>query len=167
MYSALQASRLAHCSRAQLAHWRRNGLVVPTGEAPTPYTFRDLVALRLVTDWLRSGLTSAQVRRAVEYLRSCTDDLTDLRLVSDGTTVWACFEDGQVLDALRAGQLAFFVDIDGIVGDLLSDVRTFEADRRVFLAQLTESVDLVEAEAAEAAAGGAGVAAFRARAHSA
>ena len=151
MYSALQASRLAHCSRSQIAHWRRNGLVVPSGEAPFPYTFRDLVALRLVTDWLRSGLTSAQVRRAVEYIRTCTDDLSDLKLVSDGTTVWACFEDGQVLDALRAGQLALFVAVDGIVEDVQAEVRLFEADRTAFLAKLFDTVDLVALEEAEAA----------------
>ncbi len=126
---------------------------MPSGEAPFPYTFRDLVSLRLVTDWLRSGLTSAQVRRAVEYIRTCADDLSDLKLVSDGTTVWACFEDGQVLDALRAGQLALFVAVDGIVEDVQAEVRTFEAERSAFLAHLFEgddTVDLVAAEASEA-----------------
>lgn len=151
MFSALQATRLAHCSRAQLAHWRRNGLVAPSGIAPFPYTFTDLVALRLVADWLRSGLTSAQVRRAVEYLRDSGDDLTTLRLVSDGTTVWACYEDGQVLDALRAGQLAFFVAVDGIVQQVEADVRVFEAERDAFVASLFGPVDLVAEEAAESA----------------
>lgn len=149
MYSALQATRLAHCSRSQLTHWRRNGLVVPSGDAPFPYTFRDIVALRVVTDWLRSGLTSAQVRRAVEYIRSCTDDLSELKLVSDGATVWACFEDGQVLDALRSGQLALFVAVDGIVENVQAEAEALEADRVAFLSQLFDTVDLVAVEAAE------------------
>ena len=150
MFSALQATRLAHCSRSQLAHWRKNGLVVPSGERPFPYTFQDVVALRLVTDWLRSGLTSAQVRRAVEYIRTSGEELSSLKLVSDGTTVWACFEDGQVLDALRAGQLALFVSVDGIAADVEAEVRELEADRTAFLAELFGTVDLVAAEAAEA-----------------
>ena len=153
MYSSLQATRLARCSRSQLAHWRRNGLVVPSGSTPFPYTFQDLVALRLVSDWLRSGLTSRQVRRAVEYIRSTGEDLAALRLVSDGTTVWACTEDGEVLDALRAGQLALFVDVEGIADDVRTEVRAFEDERAAFIARLFDAeavnVDLVAAEAAE------------------
>lgn len=151
MFTSLQASRLTRSTPAQLAHWRKNGLVVPSGTQPFPYTFADLVALRVVTDWLRSGLTSAQVRRAVEFLRTSGADLATLRLVSDGTTVWACFEDGQVLDALRSGQLAFVIAVDGIAQEVEADVRAFEAERDAFVAGLFGEIDLVAAEAAEAA----------------
>ena len=147
----MQAARLARATPSQLAHWRKNGLVAPTGEQPFPYTFADLVALRIVTDWLRSGLTSAQVRRAVEFIRTAGEDLTTLRVVSDGTTVWACFEDGQVLDALRSGQLAFVIAVDGIAQEVDAEVRAFQAEREAFVAGLFGELDLVAAEAAEAA----------------
>lgn len=150
MFSALQAARLAQCSRAQLAHWRRNGLVVPSGDGPHPYSFRDVVALRLVAQWLRSGLSSAQVRHAVRYVRESGHDLASLRLVSDGATVWACADDGQVLDALRHGQLALFVSIEHIVRDLDSEVAELDADRTAFVAELTNGapalIDLVALE---------------------
>lgn len=150
MFSTLQAARLAQCSRAQLAHWRRNGLLVPTGDGAHLYTFRDVVALRLVAQWLRSGLSSAQVRQAVRYVRESGHDLASLRLVSDGTTVWACADDGEVLDALRHGQLALFVSIEHIVRDLDTDVAELDADRAAFVAELTEGaptvIDLVALE---------------------
>ena len=49
-YTAIQAARLSGCSTAQLDAWRRIGLVVPDDSDPArPYSFRDLVALRMVT----------------------------------------------------------------------------------------------------------------------
>ena len=48
-YTAIQAARLSGCSTAQVDAWRRIGLVVPDAEDPAgPYSFRDLVALRMV-----------------------------------------------------------------------------------------------------------------------
>ncbi|MFZ4515385.1 MAG: MerR family transcriptional regulator [Acidimicrobiia bacterium] len=148
MYSSLQAARVAHCSRAQLSHWRRSGLIVPSGAGAHPYTFRDLVALRVVADWLRSGLSSTQVRRAVRFLRDSKADLVDLRLVSDGHTVWACNSDGQVLDALRQGQLALFVAVDGIARELDAQVRDLAAERDAFIHELTDEpmLDLASEE---------------------
>lgn len=133
-YTAAQAARLAGCTTSQLRHWRRTDLVTPTEGAT--YTFRDLVALRVVTSLLRSGLPLVRIRAAVEYLRGAGDDLAGLRLVTDGTTVWACRDDGQILDALRAGQLALFVAVDRFADDVAAEVRTFDAERREFLDRL-------------------------------
>ncbi len=98
-YTTAQAARLARCSTSQLRHWARNGLVVPA--TPGEYTFPDLVALRVVRSLLDAGLPSARVRSAVEALRAVGDhDLAQLRIVTDGRTVWSCHDDGQILDAL-------------------------------------------------------------------
>ena len=82
--------------------------MVPT-EADGRYSFRDLVALRIVVSLLDAGLPMVRVRSALEVLRASGDELAGLRIVTDGVSVFACYDDGQILDALRTGQLALFV----------------------------------------------------------
>jgi DNA-binding transcriptional MerR regulator len=134
-YSVAQAARLTGCTTSQLRHWARRELVVPGGPGGT-YAFRDLVALRLVRSLLDAGLSSARVAVAVRSLVAGGDDLAGLRLVTDGNTVWACRDDGQILDALRAGQLALFVAVDRLVADVEAEVREFDRERSDFVAQL-------------------------------
>jgi DNA-binding transcriptional MerR regulator len=131
-----QAARLAGCTPAQLEYWRRSGLVVPPPDLDAPYTFRDLVALRMVRSLLEAGLPLVRIRRAVTELTRGDDDITELRLVTDGERVWACRNDGQILDALRHGQLALFVAVDRLAADLEADVREFSRERQSFVDDL-------------------------------
>lgn len=136
-YTAIQAARLSGCSPAQLDAWRRVGLLVPDDADPSgPYTFRDLVALRMVASLLDAGLPMNRIRRAVAELLRTGDDITGLRLVTDGDSVWACRDDGQILDALAHGQLALFVAVDRFADQVESEVRAFDADRDAFVAGL-------------------------------
>jgi DNA-binding transcriptional MerR regulator len=129
-YSALQAARLTGCSEAQLSYWERIGLVAPQrGD----YSFRDLVALRVVASLLEAGLALGRVRQAVRYLVASGEDIAGLRLVTDGDRVWACRDDGQILDALRRGQMALFVAVDAYAQEVDAEVRTFDAERREFV----------------------------------
>jgi DNA-binding transcriptional MerR regulator len=144
-YTAAQAARLTGCTASQLRHWARRGLVTPTeidpGAATPRYGFRDLVALRLVRSLLDAGLPSARVGIACRALVDAGDDLASLRLVTDGSSVWACRDDGQILDALRAGQLALFVAVDRLAEDVESEVRQFDDERDAFVAQLRAAGD--------------------------
>ena len=134
-FPAAQAARLGGCTRSQLGHWRRSGIVVPS-EAGGEYSFRDLVALRVVVSLLDAGLPMVRVRAALGVLRGSGDELAGLRIVTDGVTVFACYDDGQILDALRNGQLALFVAVDRFTDTLRSDVAAFTAEREAFLARL-------------------------------
>lgn len=136
-YSVAQAARLTGCTASQLRHWARRGLVGPTGPE-RQYTFRDLVALRLVRSLLDAGLPSARVGSALRSLVAAGDDLASLRLVTDGVTVYACHDDGQILDALRGGQLALFVAVDRLAADVEAEVRAFDHERATFVAQLQQ-----------------------------
>ena len=136
-YSAIQAARLSGCSAAQLDAWRRIGLVVPVEQDPGGgYSFRDLVALRMVGSLLESGLPMPRIKRAVAELLRTGDDFTGLRLVTDGDAVWACRDDGQILDALGRGQLALFVAVDRFADEVEAEVSDFDADRRAFVEEL-------------------------------
>ncbi len=133
-HTAAQAARLAGCTPAQLRYWTRAGLVGSTDTAG--YDFADLVALRIVRTLLDAGLPTARVRAALDALRTAGDDLTSLRIVTDGGRVWACHDDGQILDALSAGQLALFVAVDRVAADVAADVTAFARDRDAFVARL-------------------------------
>jgi DNA-binding transcriptional MerR regulator len=134
-YSAAQAARLAGCTVAQVETWRRIGLVTPDAEAGS-YRFADLVALRMVSSLLDAGVPMARIRRAVRELLEAGEDLTTLSLTSEGDTVLACRDDGQVLDVLRRGQLVLFVSVERMADDVEAEVRAFDAERRAFVAGL-------------------------------
>jgi DNA-binding transcriptional MerR regulator len=134
-FPAAQAARLGGCTRSQLGHWRRSGIVVPS-DADGRYSFRDLVALRVVVSLLEAGLPMVRVRAALEVLSASGDQLAGLRIVTDGATVFACYDDGQILDALRNGQLALFVAVDRFAAALSSDVAAFTAEREAFVTRL-------------------------------
>jgi DNA-binding transcriptional MerR regulator len=134
-YTAAQAARLAGCTVAQVETWRRIGLVTPDPEAGA-YRFTDLVALRMVSSLLDAGVPMARIRRAVGELLEAGEDLGTLTLTSDGDTVLACRDDGQVLDVLRRGQLVLFVSVERMADDVEAEVRAFDAERRAFVAGL-------------------------------
>ena len=123
------------------------GLVSPSvqGSGGRPgvrrlYSFRDLVALRVVRSLLDNGMSLQRVRRAWDYLRREGDmegHLADVKLVTDGLSIFTVSsDDGELMDALRQGQLAFFVAIDEITREVEEDVSHFELDRERFLNML-------------------------------
>lgn len=146
-FTAEQACRLSNCTHHQLRYWDRVGLVSPsvqtTGGRPGVrrlYSFRDLVALRVVRSLLDNGMSLQRVRRAWDYLRREGDmenHLSDVKLVTDGHSIFTISsDDGELMDALREGQLAFFVAIDEIAREVEDDVSHFELDRDKFLTML-------------------------------
>jgi hypothetical protein len=90
----------------------------------------------MVRSLLDAGLSLARIRRAVTELAQGGEELTELRLVTDGDHVWACRDDGQILDALGRGQLALFVAVDRLAAEVEADVREFSRDRQSFLDDL-------------------------------
>lgn len=114
------------------------------------YSFRDLVALRVVRSLLDNGMSLQRVRRAWDYLRREGDmdtHLSDVKLVTDGQSIFRVSSDeGELMDALREGQLAFFVAIDEITREVQEDVTRFELDRDRFLSMLRRVEDDIEEE---------------------
>jgi DNA-binding transcriptional MerR regulator len=160
-FTAQQASRLTSCTPHQLRYWDRVDLVRPsiqqTGGRPGVkrlYSFRDLVALRVVRSLLDNGMSVQRVRRAWDYLRRHGDidmHLSDVKLVTDGVSIFrVAHDENELIDALREGQLAFFVAIDEITRSVEEDVSRFELDRDRFLSLLREVEEDVHNEAAEA-----------------
>lgn len=156
-FTADQACRLTNCTHHQLRYWDRVGLVQPSlqtsGGRPGVrrlYTFRDLVALRVVRSLLDNGMSLQRVRRAWDYLRregGMDSHLSEVKLVTDGQTIFrVSSDDGEILDALRQGQLSFFVAIDQIAREVEEDVSRFELDKDRFLTMLRRVEDDIAEE---------------------
>lgn len=77
------------------------------------------------------------------------DHLADVKLVTDGQSIFTVSsDDGELMDALREGQLAFFVAIDEITREVEEDVTHFELDRDTFLSMLRRVEEDVNEERA-------------------
>ena len=151
-FTAEQACRVTNCTHHQLRYWDRVGLLKPSvqesGGRPGVrrlYSFRDLVALRVIRSLLDNGMSLQRVRRAWDYLRregEMEDHLSEVKLVTDGQTIFRVSSDeGEILDALREGQLSFFVAIDQIAREVEEDVTRFELDKERFLTMLRRVED--------------------------
>ncbi len=149
-FSAHQASRFTGCTAHQLRYWDRIGLLKPgvqsTGGRPGVrrlYSFRDLVALKVIRSLLDAGMSLQQVRRAYSYLRKRADleaHLSEVKLVTDGTSIFKiCHSDGEVLDALKEGQMAFFLAIDDVARSVDGQVAEYLYDRKAFVQRLSEA----------------------------
>jgi DNA-binding transcriptional MerR regulator len=159
-FTAQQACRLTGCTAHQLRYWDRVNLVRPTlqrtGGRPGRrrlYGFRDLVALRVVKSLLDNGMSVQRVRRAWDYLRRTADmerHLAEVKLVTDGHSIFRiASNDEELIDALRDGQLAFFVAIGEITNEVEEDVTRFELDREQFLEMLRRVEDDLGSQTAE------------------
>ncbi|GBD84663.1 hypothetical protein BMS3Abin02_01057 [bacterium BMS3Abin02] len=159
-FTAQQASKLTGCTAHQLRYWDRVSLLEPslqsTGGRPGVrrlYSFRDLVALRVIKSLLDNGMSVQRVRRAWGYLRrngGMDRHLAEVKLVTDGQSIFSIAEDDEeLLDALRGGQLAFFVAIDSITRSVQDDVSKFELDRERFLEMIRWSEEGVNEEAVD------------------
>lgn len=160
-FGVLQACRLTACTPHQLRYWDKIGLVRPsiqsTGGRPGVrrlYSFRDLVALRVVRALLDGGMSLQRVRRAYKYLRDkagLEEHLADLKLITDGQSIFrVATDDGQILDALKQGQMAFFLAIDEITRNLDQNVAEFLRDREEFVHTLRRAEDALMEERAKA-----------------
>ncbi|MGH2708020.1 MAG: MerR family transcriptional regulator [Actinomycetota bacterium] len=151
-FTVLQACRFTGCTPHQLRYWDQIGLVRPstqsTGGRPGVrrlYSFRDLVALRVVRALLDGGMSLQRVRRAYKYLRDkagLEEHLAEVKLVTDGQSIFRVTKtDGEILDALRQGQMAFFLAIDEITRKLDQGVAEFLREREEFVQTLRAAED--------------------------
>ena len=90
----------------------------------------------MVASLLETGVAMARIRRVVAELLRAGEDIAALLLVSEGDSVLACRDDGQILDVLRNGQLVLFVSVDRMAHEVEAEVRTFDAERTEFVAGL-------------------------------
>lgn len=161
-FTADQACRFTGCTAHQLRYWDRIGLVKPsvqaTGGRPGVrrlYSFRDLVSLKVIRSLQEGGMSLQRVRRAYDYLRKKADleeHLSQVKLVTDGKSIFkVATTDGELLDALKEGQMAFFLAIDDIAKSIDGRVAEYLYDREEFIGALRRVESTLEQELPEPA----------------
>lgn len=91
-----------------------------------------------------------RVRRSIEYLRKkegLQEHLSEVKLVTDGHSIFKiCRSDGEVLNALKEGQMAFFLAIDDIAAGVDASVSQYLYDRKEFVEALRKVESHLEQE---------------------
>src|SRR5919109_223195 len=100
-FTAHQATKFTSCTPRQLRYWDQIGLVRPSIQrtggrpgVPRMYSFRDLVALKVVRSLLDGGMSLQRVRRAWEYLNrkaGLDEHLSEVKLVTDGKSIFRVY----------------------------------------------------------------------------
>jgi len=161
-FTSHQAARFTGATPRQLRYWDQIGLVRPSVQGtggrpgvPRMYSFRDLISLKVVKSLLDGGMSLQRVRRAYEFLQrraGLERQLSELKLVTDGVSIFKiCRKEGEVLDALREGQMAFFVAIDRLAQSVDAGVSEFRRDRDQFVRALRDAQRHAKAERASRA----------------
>lgn len=134
-YRGPAVCQIAGITYRQLDYWARTELVTPSVKAAAGsgsqrlYSFSDILLLRIVKRLLNAGISLQNIRIAVNELRGRnTKDLTSLTLLCDGTTVYECTDDHEVIDLLRAGQGVFALAVGVTMRELTADVAELPAE---------------------------------------
>jgi DNA-binding transcriptional MerR regulator len=139
-FRAPQACSAVGITYRQLDYWARTGLIRPSIQTATGsgsqrlYSFTDLVQLKVVKRLLDAGMSLQKIRAAIEILREqlrSDSPLTDVTLLSDGTTIYAAHSAEDIVDVFRRGQGVFGIaigpvqqELEGQLHDLFRDSRT-------------------------------------------
>jgi DNA-binding transcriptional MerR regulator len=131
-YRGPTACMAAGITYRQLDYWARTKLVEPSVRPASGsgsqrlYGFRDILTLKVVKRLLDTGISLQQIRAAVDYLREQgAGDITQVTLMSDGASVYACTSPDEVVDLLQGGQGVFGIalgrvwqEVEGTLADL-------------------------------------------------
>jgi DNA-binding transcriptional MerR regulator len=135
-YRGPTACSAAGITYRQLDYWARTDLVVPTIRSASGsgsqrlYSFKDILVLKVVKRLLDAGVSLQNIRIAVEALRSRgVDDLAQVTLLSDGTSVYECTSSEEVVDLLRGGQGVFGIAVSGALRELRGSLAHLPAER--------------------------------------
>jgi DNA-binding transcriptional MerR regulator len=124
-YRGTSAAGAAGISYRQLDYWDRTALVQPSVRGASGsgtqrlYSFRDILVLKLVKNFLDAGVSLQQIRVAINELRAAgISDLAKISLFSDGAKVYLFTSADEIIDLMDKGQGVFGIS----VGRVLTEV---------------------------------------------
>lgn len=113
----------------QLDYWARTGLVTPSVKDASGsgtqrvYSFTDVVHLKIIKRLLDAGVSLQQTRKAIDYLaESEQQPLHEATLLSDGTSIYLCKSQDEVIDLLSRGQGVFGIAVGRIYEEVQGSV---------------------------------------------
>lgn len=134
-YGGPQACKIVGVTYRQLDYWTRTGLVSPSLQAARGsgtqrlYSFNDLLQLKVIKSLTDAGASLQKVRQAIEYVRkNLSGDPSSVTIVADGSGVYACTTDSEIIDLLRSGQgvLGAVVAVGKVKDELDGDLKRLQ-----------------------------------------
>ena len=135
-YRGPTACNAAGITYRQLDYWARTGLVEPSIREASGsgtqrlYGFRDILVLKVVKKLLDAGVSLPNIRVAISTLGTrSADELAQLTLISDGTTVYECTSADEMVDLLQGGQAVFAIAVGRQVRDVEGTLAQLPGER--------------------------------------
>jgi DNA-binding transcriptional MerR regulator len=138
-FRAPQVCTIVGITYRQLDYWARTDLIVPSLQtaqgsgSQRRYSFQDIVQLRVVKRLLDAGMSLKKIRQAMDLLRSqlqSESPLSDVTLLSDGSTIYAAHSPDEVVDVFRRGQGVFGIAVGPVQAELEGEIhRLFPEER--------------------------------------
>jgi DNA-binding transcriptional MerR regulator len=135
-YRGPTACSAAGITYRQLDYWARTGLVEASVREASGsgtqrlYSFRDILVLKIVKKLLDAGISLQNIRTAISTLRDRgVEDLAQITLMSDGTTVYECTSTDEVVDLLQGGQAVFAIAVGRHVRDVEGSLAQLPGER--------------------------------------
>jgi len=133
-YRGRQVCRIVGISYRQLDYWARTDLLTPTlAEAAGSgtqrrYSYRDLVALKVIKSLLDAGIALKTARVAIDYLRDhLGGDLATASLVLDGSRSVLALTGDDIIDLVRHGQgVLNIVPLGPVVAELDASIHDLD-----------------------------------------
>jgi DNA-binding transcriptional MerR regulator len=129
-FSSPQTIEIIGITYRQLDYWTRTELVRSTAQEAVGsgsrrrYSYNDLLELKLIKRLLDEGIALHRVREVFDYLRDeLGEDVASADLVINGNQSLLVRTDEQILDALRQGQGALYLRMEGLVEEVDAAVR--------------------------------------------
>lgn len=129
-FSSPQTIEIIGITYRQLDYWTRTELVRSTAQAAVGsgsrrrYSYNDLLELKLIKRLLDEGIALQRVREVFDYLRDeLGEEVASADLVINGNQSLLVRTDEQILDALRQGQGALYLRMEGLVEEVDAAVR--------------------------------------------
>jgi DNA-binding transcriptional MerR regulator len=129
-FTPRQVTRITGVPYSTLNLWAKNGLLGPSiasaegSRSERIYSFTDLVALKIVLELRKAGVTTQSLKKVIDFLRSkegCGVPFAEARLVVSGRDVILVKSKSELVSALQSpGQscLSFVVDLPHTLGEL-------------------------------------------------
>ena len=129
-FGSPQTIEIVGITYRQLDYWTRTGLVASTAQqaegsgSRRRYSYNDLLELKLIKRLLDEGIALQRVREVFDYLRDeLGEDVASADLVINGNQSLLVRTDEQILDALRQGQGALYLRMEGLIEEVEAAVR--------------------------------------------
>jgi DNA-binding transcriptional MerR regulator len=129
-YGGPEVCRIVGITYRQLDYWARTDLLRPSladaqgSGTQRRYSYRDLVALKVIKSLLDGGVSLQTARRAIDYLRDhLGEDLASASLVMEGTSSVLARTGDDIVDLVRNGQgVLNIVPLGGLVEALQASI---------------------------------------------